>query len=169
MALSKKRRADEGRQEAPADSEMQTAVERAKVADRTKEVGRQPSSNLIIADLDERAGRLRAAFSLRELSDGLLNEVIESVSSLQKTFVLRQLLRIIDDGTARNPTDTRLEAAEDFRPLEHGQPAQDIDYRKAREIADVLYTVYPQEKTGSTVRKRKARLAQGPAPFEEPR
>ena len=35
-----------------------------------------------------------------------------------------------------------------FDPLKHGfNPLKDIDYRKAREIADVLYTVYSLDST----------------------
>ena len=57
------------------------------------------------------------------------------------------------------PHDTRLEAAKIFDPLKHGfNPLKDIDYRKAREIADVLYTVYPQGENTLTVRNGKRAL-----------
>jgi hypothetical protein len=46
-----------------------------------------------------------------------------------------------------------------FDPLKHGfNPLKDIDYRKAREIADVLYTVYPQGENTLTVRNGKRAL-----------
>jgi len=39
-----------------------------------------------------------------------------------------------------------------FDPFKHGyNPLKDIDYRKAREIADVLYTIYPQGENTLTV------------------
>jgi hypothetical protein len=59
----------------------------------------------------------------------------------------------------RNPPCTRLEAAKIFDPLKHGfNPLKDIDYRKAREIADVLYTVCPQGENTLTVRNGKRAL-----------
>ena len=46
-----------------------------------------------------------------------------------------------------------------FDPLKHGfNPLNGIDYRKAREIADVLYTVYPQGENTLTVRNGKRAL-----------
>jgi len=46
-----------------------------------------------------------------------------------------------------------------FDPRKHSfNPLEDIDYRKAREIADVLYTVYPQGENTLTVRNGKRAL-----------
>lgn len=46
-----------------------------------------------------------------------------------------------------------------FDPLKHSlNPLKDIDYKKAREIADVLYTVYPQGESTLTVRNGKRAL-----------
>lgn len=46
-----------------------------------------------------------------------------------------------------------------FDPLKHSfNPLRDIDYKKARELADVLYTVYPQGENTLTVRNGKRAL-----------
>jgi len=46
-----------------------------------------------------------------------------------------------------------------FDPLKHSfNPLRDIDYRKAREIADILYTVSPQGESTLTVRNGKRSL-----------
>jgi hypothetical protein len=46
-----------------------------------------------------------------------------------------------------------------FDPLKHGfNPLKDIDYRKTREIADALHTIYPQGENTLTVRNGKGAL-----------
>ncbi len=46
-----------------------------------------------------------------------------------------------------------------FNPLKHSlNPLKDITYRRAREIADIIYTVYPQGENTLTVRNGKREL-----------
>lgn len=48
-----------------------------------------------------------------------------------------------------------------FDPLKHSfNPLKDLDYRRAREIADVLYTISPQGENTLTVRNGKRALLQ---------
>ena len=55
-----------------------------------------------------------------------------------------------------------------FDPHKHCfNPLKDIDYKKAREIADVLYTIAPQGENTLTVRNGKRALLSGEKRFDK--
>lgn len=54
-----------------------------------------------------------------------------------------------------------------FDPLKHSfNPLRDLDYRKAREVSEVLYTLYPQGENTLTVRNGKRALLKALAPVD---